>query len=126
MTFDDFCHKLSTLELGVVDQALALLWFYDEEQPDIRKKTGELAKVIYRTGLGNPNQTRLTEGLRKSSMVVENGSGFALKSLARAKIRDEFKSILRPTHPKVNQDLGYLPRPVWTKPGAISKKFANN
>lgn len=46
-------------------------------------------------------------------MVVENGSSFALKSLARAKIRDQLKSILGPTHPKVDQDLGYLPKPVW-------------
>jgi hypothetical protein len=113
MTFDDFCHKLSTLSLGVPQQALALLWFHDEKQPDARMTTGELARLISTTGLGNPNHTRLTEALRKSGMVIENNQGFALKSLARSRIRDQLKSILGPTHPKVDQDLGYLPKPVW-------------
>lgn len=113
MTLDEFCQKLSTLKLGISQQALALLWFYDEQQPDVRKKSGELARIVYTTGLGNPNQSRLTEALRKSGMVMEDSQGFALKSLARSKIRDQLKSILGPTHPKVDQELGYLPKPVW-------------
>jgi hypothetical protein len=113
MSFDDFCHKLSTLSLGILDQALALLWFHDEQKPDVRMRAGELARLISTTGLGNPNQTRLTEALRKSGKVTENGSGFALKTLARSQIREQLRPILGPSRPKVDQELGYLPRPVW-------------
>jgi hypothetical protein len=113
MTFDDFCQKLSGLDFGIPQQALALLWFHDEAQPDVRMTAGQLARLISTTGLGNPNQTRMTEALRKSGLVLESNQGFALKSLARSQIRDQLKSILGPTHPKVDQDLGYLPKPVW-------------
>jgi hypothetical protein len=113
MTLEEFCQKLSSLEMDIVEQALALLWFHDEKEPDLTMKTGQLARLIKTTGLGNPNQTRLNDALRKSGMVVENKSGFTLNLLARSKIRNQLKSILGPTHPKVDQDLGYLPKPVW-------------
>jgi hypothetical protein len=123
MTFDDFCHKLSTLQLGILEQALALLWFYDEQQPETRIKAGQLARVIGTTGLGNPNQTRLTEALRKSGKVTENSSGFALKTLSRSQIREQLKPILGVSRPKVDQDLGYLPRPVWMKTRGYIEKI---
>jgi hypothetical protein len=123
MTFDDFCHKLSTLSLGILEQALALLWFHDEQQPDIRMRAGELARLISTTGLGNPNQTRLTEALRKSGKVTENSFGFALKTLPRSQIREQLRPILGASRPRVDQDLGYLPRPVWIKTRGYIEKI---
>jgi hypothetical protein len=113
MTFDEFCHRLATLQLDIRDQALALLWFHDERQPDIRMKASQLARLIITTGLGNPNQTRLTEALRRSGKVTEGAMGFALKTLGRSQIREQLRPILGASRPKVDQDLGYLPRPVW-------------
>ncbi|HMJ05960.1 MAG TPA: hypothetical protein VK474_06855 [Chthoniobacterales bacterium] len=123
MSFDDFCRKLSTLNLGVTDQALALLWFHDEKTPEVRMRAGELASLIRKTGLGNPNQTRLTETLRKSRQVNEHSNGFSLKSLARMQIRERLETILGDTKPKVDQDLGFLPRPVWTNTRGYVEKI---
>jgi hypothetical protein len=86
-------------------------------------RAGQLARLISNTGLGNPNQTRLTEALRKSGKVTENLSGFALKTLARSQIREQLKPILGPSRPKVDQDLGYLPRPVWIKTRGYIEKI---
>jgi hypothetical protein len=113
MSFDEFCHKLSTLDLGILDQALSLLWFYDEKTPDVRMTVGKLANLIKTTGLGNPNNTRLTEAIRKSGCVNQYADGYSLKPLARIKIRDQLKSILGATQPKIDQGLGFLPKPVW-------------
>jgi hypothetical protein len=123
MSFDDFCQKLSTLNLGIPEQALALLWFHDERQPDVRMRASQLARLISTTGLGNPNQTRLTEALRKSGKVTEGSSGFALKTLARSQIREQLRSILGPSRPKVDQELGYLPRPVWVNTRGYIEKI---
>ena len=123
MTFDDFCNKLSTLQLGIPEQALALLWFHDEQQSEIRMRAGQLARLISTTGLGNPNQTRLTDGLRRSGKVTENSSGFALKTLARSQIREQLKPILGVSRPKVDQDLGFLPRPVWVNTRGYIEKI---
>lgn len=115
MTFDEFCHKLSTLQLGITEQALSLLWFHDEKTPEIRMTPGQLAKLISTTGLGNPNQTRLTEALRKSGLVNKQTDGFSLKSLGRIRIQEWLKPILGDIQPEIDQDLGFLPKPVWTK-----------
>lgn len=123
MTFDEFCHKLATLQLDIPNQALALLWFHDEQDPDVRMKASQLARLISTTGLGNPNQTRLTEALRKSGKVTENAAGFALKTLSRSQIREQLRSILGVSRPKVDQDLGYLPRPVWDKTRGYVEKI---
>jgi len=114
MSFDDFCHKLSTLELGIPQQALSLLWFFDEKTPDVRLTVGKLANLIKTTGLGNPNNTRLTDAIKKSGCVNQYADGYSLKPLARPKIRDWLKPILGETQPSVDQDLGFLPRMVWT------------
>src|SRR5947199_226022 len=40
MTLDDFCTKLSGLPLSQPEQALAILWFHDEKQPDVVMSAG--------------------------------------------------------------------------------------
>jgi hypothetical protein len=115
MQLEEFCLKLVTLQLSIPDKALALLWFHDEKTPDARMTAGELSRIIHHTGLGSPHSTKLAESLKSSGLVLQNGSGFSLKTLSRGKIRGWLESILVPTQPEVNQDLGYLPKQVWTK-----------
>src|SRR5437868_870545 len=115
MDLDTFCHKLESLNLSTTDQALSLLWFFDEKTADVAMTAGELARLIPQSGLGNPHSTRLTESLRKSGLVLQKGSNFSLKVLARTKMRDLLTPILAPAPPKVDQDLGYLPKQVREK-----------
>jgi hypothetical protein len=113
MNIADFCGKLAGLQLSQWQQALAILWFHDEKQPDAVMSAGQLAKIIYESGLGVPHSTQLREAIKKSGLVLTSKKGFRLKALSRTKIRDWLQSILGATKPELEQDLGYLPREVW-------------
>lgn len=113
MEFVEFCRRLETLQLEASQQALALLWFHDEKQPDVRITAGNLARQLLDSGLGHPNSTRLADQLRASGLVLSQAGGFSLKALARGKIREQLKGILGAVAPAVDQDLGYLPKHVW-------------
>lgn len=115
MEFVVFCERLETLKLAAEQQALAILWFHDEKEPDVRITAGNLARQIHDSGLGSPNSTRLAERLRATGLVLSQSGGFSLKALARGKIREQLKPILGAVSPAVDQDLGYLPKHVWTK-----------
>jgi hypothetical protein len=113
MQLEEFCQKLDTLALSIPEMALALLWFHDEKTPDIAMTAGDLARIVHRSGLGNPHSTQLTEALKRTGMVLQQRNGFSLKALSRGKIRATLESILGATRPSVDQDLGYLPKQVW-------------
>jgi hypothetical protein len=113
MTLDQFCTKLPGLELSQPDQALAILWYHDEKQPDIVMSPGQLAKIIRESGLGNPHSTQLGETIKRTNKVIATSAGFRLKTLARAEIREWLRSILGATKPAIDQELGYLPQEVW-------------
>lgn len=124
MNIEEFCHKLESLDLTVTEKALALLWFHDEKVPDVEMTAGELARLIHKTGLGNPHSTKLTDALRKTGLLLQKGSRFSLKSLSRGKIRAQLDSILGAVQPSVDQDLGFLPRQVWVKTRGYLEKVA--
>jgi hypothetical protein len=113
MTLDEFCTKLPGLKLSHSEQALAILWYHDEKRPDIVMSSGQLAKIIRESGIGNPNSTLLGEALKKTGRVIPAGSGFRLKILARTQLREILRPILSASKPEVDQDLGYLPRDAW-------------
>jgi hypothetical protein len=113
MELAQFCTGLKKLELSQTQIALAILWFHDEKAPDVNMSSGELSKIVYESGLGNPNSTLLRERLRKSGMVIPSAQGFRLKALARSQMRDLLQPLLGAVQPKIDQDLGYLPRDVW-------------
>lgn len=125
MKLDQFCHCLHKLGLSQVDQALSILWFHDEQTPNIVMGTGELSKIIHEAGLGNPHSTRLGEAIRKSGKVISFAAGFRLKTLARAQIQEWLHPILGANKPSIDQELGFLPRGVWEKTrGYIEKVCA--
>ena len=124
MDLDQFCQKLEKVPLSIPQKALALLWFHDEKTPDVHMTAGDLARIIHRTGLGNPHSTKLTEALRNSGLVLQNGSGFGLKSLSRSKIRSWLRPILGVTQPRVDQELGFLPKQVWEKTRSYIERVA--
>src|SRR4051794_19476422 len=101
MELETFCERLDALTLSIPEKALALLWYYDESEPNTSRTAGELARLIHESGLGNPHSTKLTEALRKSGHVIAKGSGFALKTLSRSKIREWLKPILGTPQPEV-------------------------
>lgn len=113
MSLESFCSKLATLGLNQKELALAILWFHDEQSPDVTMSAGALASIMTRMGLGVPHSTRLGEAIKASGYVLASAKGFRLKVLSRAKIRAMLSAVLVPESPSVDQDVGYLPRPVW-------------
>lgn len=108
-----FCISLSKLSLTSIDQALAILLFLDRGKIGVVISSGELAKTIYKSGLGNPHSTRLAASLKQSGKVLCSTQGFALKDIARSNLTTLYSSILAPDLPSVDQDNGYLPKAVW-------------
>jgi hypothetical protein len=94
MTIADFCAKLASLELSQCQQALAILWFHDQTQPDIVMSAGQLAKIIHETGLGVPHPTQLRKAIERSGKVLTSTKGFRLKTLARSTVREWLVSVL--------------------------------
>lgn len=113
MDLKQFCVKLKSLNFSNTDKALAVLWYHDEKEPDVSLSAGELSKIVFETGLGTPNSTRLKEQIQSTKKVIVSKKGFRLKEIARSEIRDNLHEILGATKPHVDQDLGYLPRDVW-------------
>lgn len=113
MTLEQFCTKLVGLDLNQPDQALSILWYHDEKQPDIVMSAGQLAKVLRESGLGNPNSTLLRNSIDASGKVLSVSGGFRLKMLTRGEFRERLKPILGEAKPAVDQELGYLPQDVW-------------
>lgn len=113
MTLESFCSKLPALGLSQKELALAILWFHDEQHPDVTMSAGALAAIMTKMGLGVPHSTRLGDAIRASGYVLASARGFKLKVLSRAKIRTMLSSILAPEQPSVDQDTGFIPKPVW-------------
>lgn len=113
MDIGQFCGGLKNLGLNQTQQALAILWAYDEKTPDVIMSSGEISKIIFETGLGSPNSTQLGERIKKSGMVIASTKGFRLKALSRSQIREWVHPLLGAEKPSVDQDLGYLPQGVW-------------
>src|SRR5690348_17741229 len=113
MTLEEFCTKLASLDLTQVSQALSILWYHDEKQPDTVMSAGQLARVIHDSGLGNPHSTKLGDAIKATGKVIATTAGYRLKVLARTEIRGWIASILGETKPSVDQELGYLSREVW-------------
>jgi hypothetical protein len=113
MDIGEFCGRLEKLGLDQTQQALAILWFYDEKKTDVVMSAGQLSKIVFETGLGSPHSTRLGERIKQSGAVISSSKGFRLKGLSRSEIREKLRPILGAAKPEVDQELGYLPEDVW-------------
>jgi len=70
MDHREFIKKTTGSNLGRVDQAIALLWFYRYNQTFEERSVSELASDLQDAGVGKPNVTTLKEGLQKSRITV--------------------------------------------------------
>jgi hypothetical protein len=57
LSLDGFCEVVKKSNGNNAEKALAVLWYFDHEQPGIAKTAGQLTKVL----IGTPNQTALAE-----------------------------------------------------------------
>ena len=112
LPLDGFCEVVRKSNRSNAEKALAVLWYFDHEQPDIAKTAGQLTKVLGDHHIGTPNQTTLAEAIRKTKLANESRSGFSLKPGSRKIIRDWFPD-LDGIQPAMDHASGYLPEPVW-------------
>ena len=112
LAIDDFCEILQTLKKSNTEKALALLGYFDHEQPGIAKTAGQLTKLLDDHHVGTPNQTALAHAIRKSRMANESKGGFSLKPGSRKVILDWLPK-LDGFQPAMDHSFGYLPEPVW-------------
>ena len=112
LSLDGFCEIVKKLSKTNAEKALALLWYFDREQPGATRTAGELTKVLGDHHVGTPNQTMLAEAIRKTKLVDVSKSGFSLKPGSRKIIRDWLPE-LDGIQPVMDHNAGFLPEPIW-------------
>jgi Domain of unknown function (DUF4145) len=112
LTLDGFCEVVKNLNRSNAEKALAVLWYFDHERPNIAKTAGQLTKVLSDHHIGTPNQTALAASIRKAKLANESKSGFSLKPGSRKIIRDWFPD-LDGIQPTIDNASAYLPEPIW-------------
>jgi hypothetical protein len=112
LSLDSFCELLKKLSKSNAEKAIALLWFFDQDQPDAARTSGQLTKVLGDHHLGTPNQTTLAEGIRKTRLTSESKNGFQLKPGSRRIIR-EWLPDLEGIQPAMDHVSGFVPEPIW-------------
>ena len=112
LSLDGFCEVIKKANRSNAEKALAVLWYFDREQADVAKTSGQLTKVLSDHHIGTPNQTALAEGIRKTKLANESRNGFSLKPGSRKVIRDWLPD-LDGIQPAIDHAAGYLPEPIW-------------
>jgi hypothetical protein len=112
LALGDFCEVVKKLNRTNAEKALALIWYFDHEQPDITKTAGELTKLLGDHHIGTPNQTALAESIRKTKLASESRGGFSLRPGSRKIIRDWLPD-LEGIQPAMDHASGFLPEPIW-------------
>lgn len=112
LSLDGFCEVVKNLSKTNAERALAVLWYFDREQPGIAKTAGQLTKVLSDHHIGTPNQTALAAAIRKTKLANESRGAFSLKPGSRKVIRDCLPD-LDGIQPAMDHSSGYLPEPIW-------------
>ncbi|WP_316185326.1 DUF4145 domain-containing protein [Bradyrhizobium sp. SZCCHNRI1003] len=112
LSLDRFCEVVKKANRTNAESALAVLWYFDHEQPGAARTAGQLTKLLGDHHIGTPNQTALSEAIRKSKLANESRSGFSLKPGSRKLIRDWLPD-LDGVQPAIDHASGYLPEPIW-------------
>jgi hypothetical protein len=112
LSLDVFCDVVKTLDKSNAEKAIAVLWYFDHETPDIPKTAGQLTKLLGDHHIGTPNQTLLAEAIRKTKLANESTKGFSLKPGSRKMIRTWMPN-LEGIQPAIDHAAGYVPEPVW-------------
>jgi hypothetical protein len=109
MSVEDFCVRLETLGLSGANNAVSILWFQSEYNGAHFATSGELTRIIRKTGLGNPNSTAVASAIRRTGHVLCTGDKFSIKPTSREKIKATLSSLLAPEAPKIPSDSEFLP-----------------
>ncbi|ALF53982.1 hypothetical protein ACX27_15765 [Nostoc piscinale CENA21] len=124
MELEEFCIRLNQINLSNAERALAILWLYDCETPNVQMTANQLARTIYKTGLGNPNPSKLGDLIAQTKLALKGKSGFHLKPTARNMIKDWLKPIFEGSLADVDLEHGYLPEAIWKNTRGYVEKIA--
>ncbi|WP_038202956.1 DUF4145 domain-containing protein [Xenophilus azovorans] len=113
-SLEDFCEIVGGLQKKTnAEKALALLWYHDQEQPNIAMTAGRLTRLLSDHHIGSANSVAVGDGIRKSKLAVERSAGFVLKPGSRKLIRAWLPEHLEGVQPTMDHGAGFLPEPVW-------------
>jgi hypothetical protein len=113
MKLDQFCVRLIDLRLSPRQQAVAVLWFIDNQNPGANATPGEITKALRDAGVGEYHSTRLGTWVIETGHGMRSGKRLKIKPVSRRVVRKMVASILEPEKPEADQEKGYLPKAVW-------------
>lgn len=95
LTEKKFLSKLDFSKMARVDEAVALLWYYEKKESGTEKKVSELAGVLEKEGYGRPNVTTLKFRLVRSKFTVKGRKdSFKINSKNRKILDDKYNPLM--------------------------------
>jgi hypothetical protein len=113
LSIDDFCEVVKKLKKTNAEKALAVLWFFDQMEPDTAMSAGQLTKILGDHHVGTANSTALARAINDTKLATQSSSGFALKPGSRRVIQGWLPADLDGMQPTMDHATGYLPEAVW-------------
>lgn len=96
-----FLEKLSGMAPSRIEQAIALLWYYEQAQIFTERSVKDLITDINEDGFGVQNTTRLREGLRSSRLTVKGSTpdSFRINTAKFQELSSKYYSLLNISEP---------------------------
>lgn len=102
-----FLQRLSALNPTRLDQAIALLWYYERSQTYSERSVSDLVSDIEEENYGTQNVTRLREALRRSRATVRGASrdSFRINAARFQELNDRYSSLLDINEPEATSSV---------------------
>ena len=113
MTLGEFCKSIGRLGFSNAQKAVAILWFFDQQESGIEKTSAELSKEIIEHHIGNPNPASLRKLISKTGCVYTRAGSFRIREDKKNEIRGWVSDALVGIPEVVPIDEQFLPEEVF-------------
>jgi len=113
MTLEEFCMSIGRIKLSTAQKAVAILWFFEQQEHGVKKTHLELSKIIRANHIGNPNPPDLRERIPKTGCVYRRAGSFWIREDKKDDVRDWIKEALVGMPQTVPLDGQFLPERIY-------------
>lgn len=114
MTLDEFCSRIcGVTALTNAQKAVAILWFIDLAEAGVSKSANDLAGIIRKHRLGNPNPTALAKQIRATHCTLSTSGAFQVRQDKKSEVRSWVESVMTGIAAEVPSGSQFIDEQVW-------------
>ena len=113
MTLEEFCMSIGRLKLSMAQKAIAILWFFDQQESGVKKTYLELSKIIRANHIGSPNPPDLRKRIPTTGCAYRRAGYFWIREDKKDEIRSWIQDALVGMPQAVPIEEQYLPEQVY-------------